>query len=292
MFKQISGNETVPSKVPSVSEVSDKKKSSLPYILPQKYMPNPTVILASSTSLLHLMPFWPGIAETELKALTLLKGEERSRVTPGAGKGGQASGWKARRIRQQLLRGTVPPVSTGSRTGLTKDSWHCLQPLPASRACTNWALFLKVATGWAVLSGSRAGNHREKWISWSSPQGAKLLLVPSRPARGQGHQQCCVTRGPHAGAAQGSHFTQGSQEEALGYFQLTYRSVPLIFSAIKEENKQNQRLAYALSYNGVTLSFKTSKNWKPDKSGLPTHFLFSYRKTHDFQTKVCGMQLV
>lgn len=205
---------------------------------------------------------------------------------------GQASGWKARRIRQQLLRGTVPPVSTGSRTGLTKDSWHCLQPLPASRACTNWALFLKVATGWAVLSGSRAGNHREKWISWSSPQGAKLLLVPSRPARGQGHQQCCVTQGPHAGAAQGSHFTQGSQEEALGYFQLTYRSVPLIFSAIKEENKQNQRLACALSYNGVTLSFKTSKNWKPDKSGLPTHFLFSYRKTHDFQTKACGMQLV
>lgn len=87
MFQQISGNETVPSKVPSVSEVSDKKKSSLPYILPQKYMPNPTVILASSTSLLHLMPFWPGIAETELRALTLLKGEERSRVTPGAGKG-------------------------------------------------------------------------------------------------------------------------------------------------------------------------------------------------------------
>lgn len=51
--------QLVPSKLAPVSEVSDKKKkkkSSLPYILSQKYMPNPTVLLASSTSLLHLMP--------------------------------------------------------------------------------------------------------------------------------------------------------------------------------------------------------------------------------------------
>lgn len=46
-----------------------------------------------------------------------------------------------------------------------------------------------------------------------------------------------MTQGPCAGVGQGSHFTKGSQEEALGYFQLTYRSVPRIFSAIRGEEK-------------------------------------------------------
>lgn len=82
-------------------------------------MPNPTVILASSTSLLHPLPFWRGMWRQSfpIPPLKVLTQEEQSgprklqKDAPG-----QLHGWKARRTRQQLLGGTFPPVGPGSRT--------------------------------------------------------------------------------------------------------------------------------------------------------------------------------
>lgn len=160
----------------------------------------------------------------------------------------------------------------GSSTGLTRDCWHCLQPPPA---CTNQGLFLKAAAGWAVLSGHRAGNHREKWICCSSPQGAKLLLVPSRPARGQGHQQGqCWTKAA-------KRLTRGR----FGVFSINLQICPAHFLCHKRRKQPKSMLSspdHALSYSGVTLSFNTAKDWHPDKSGLPNTFSLPLQKDPQF----------
>lgn len=221
MFKQISGNTTVPSKVPSVSEVSDKKSQVFLTSSPrhtcqiQQWYLLPPVPFSTSCLLARN-------GETQIKALTLLSGEERSRAAPGSFRRsrGELNGWKARRAWQQLHLWAAGQADKG--------------PLALPAASSN-------------LHKSRPFSESSCWLSCLvRPQSRKpqrevdLLQFSTGSQASLGSQRASKRPGPPAGPVLGPRLPEGSQEEALGCFQLTCTSVPLIFSAIRGENNPNQ----------------------------------------------------
>lgn len=166
MFKQISGNKVVPSKLVSVSEVSDTKSHQ--------------VFLTSSPRnidqiqqcyLLPPLPFFPSClfsneCENRTKSFDSFgRRREEQRVLPISCKRTatrQPDGQKVSGTRPRLLSGAFPSAGADSRAGLTWDSWRFLQPPFRLNCCTNEAIFLKAAPDWASLSGPTAGNHTEK----------------------------------------------------------------------------------------------------------------------------------
>lgn len=242
MFEQISGNKVVPSKLASVSEVSDKKKpSSLPYILSQKYTPNPTAFLAPPNFPSAPRAFPARKVKTELKALALLEG-----VLPMSCKGPP---------QDRLMVGKQEEPGNGFSVGhfqpwaqTAEQDWHgtpdasCNLLSHSTDTAQIKPFFWKLKSSWLswLVWPHSKKQHREvdlqkvctrSQTSLSSHQANERPGPPAVPLR--------VTQGLHAELRQGSHFAEVRWEEGFGVFWINQQIWPTRFLCLKRE-KQHQ----------------------------------------------------
>lgn len=228
-------------------------------------MPNPTVLLASSTSLLHLMPIQQCGKRTESFDSFGRRGAESSR-------------WVAKGLPQDSLvvGKQVEPGSgacinrpMGCRQQSRTDKGLLMVPATSFQMLQKLSHFLKAAPVWAGLSGPTAGNHTEKWISRRSPQGAKPSLVPTRPTRGQGHQQCSSAWLRAFMLSSGTASTlQKSHRRKLEVLWITSQIWPARFLCQKRRKTKPQQTSLC----SQSPPLKTMKDWNQDKSDLPSSF--------------------